>query len=67
VYTLISPPPQARKKAHMFCPSPRDLTINPNVVPMTRVTWCPDTNGVVTMIISVGGLKGSDTSDELKF
>jgi hypothetical protein len=59
VYTLISPPPQARKKAKMFCPSPRDLTISPNVAPITRVTRYPDTNGVVTMNKSVGGLNGS--------
>ena len=26
------------KKAKMFCPSPRDRTIKPKVVPMTRVT-----------------------------
>lgn len=43
----------------MFCPSPLDLTIKPKVVPITLVTWYPDTNGVVTMIRSDGGVNGA--------
>jgi len=43
----------------MFWPSPRDLTISPKVAPITRVTRYPETNGVVTMIMSGGGANGS--------
>ena len=41
----------------MFCPKPRDLTIRPNVAPITLVTLYPDTKGVVTTMRSVGGAK----------
>ena len=61
---MISPPPQERKKAQMFCPRPRDLTTRPKVAPMTFVTRYPDTNGVVTMKSSDGGANGTGASDE---
>ena len=60
---MISPPPQARKNAQMFCPSPRDLTTKPKVAPMTFVMRYPDTKGAVTMNRSVGGANGFVTVD----
>lgn len=56
---MISPPPQARKKAQMFCPSPLDLTTSPKVAPMTFVTRYPETKGEVTMNRPAGGANGS--------